>query len=528
MGPQTHLLVTTVGYCISLVLVICFALFMFFQKPRKPMHLVFFFFCVAVACYQIAFIIGVNTPATSSYVYWVWFTNIAEDVFIALLPLHLFILATDGYEKFKNILKTMYVFGLSIIGASFIFPKLFIVTVVPKLYLLSYVDTSGPLYYIIDAYFLIAFALTYWVLFYERSIHGQEGKKRIDYYILGITFGFLTGVTSFAPDFNLPIDPGISALLGVFIFPLVYGMVKKGIMDIRLAIRKAVIVTTVIMIVAALFILVSLLSNWLIASVPGFGFWVLPLLVALILVVVGFLYYKREQNTEKLKYEFITVVAHKFRTPLTRIKWQTEDLVNEGNLSAKTLEGISQIKESALELISLSNLLLSSGRMEQENYKYTYKNIPLAKIVDKVMLSFKSYISSKHINFSIDVGLNVPDVYVDEEKLAAAVHVLVENAVLYVGASGIVHVQISVENDTVRFSITDNGIGIPAKDQVNIFTGFYRGGVARTIDTEGVGLGLSMAKSIIEHQGGSIGVSSAGEGKGSTFWFTLLGHKEQV
>jgi signal transduction histidine kinase len=504
-----------------MLVVLGFGFFVFFQKPRKPLYYVWLFFCLSMAIYQLSFIIGVNTAATAKIAYWIWYTNIAEDILIGLFTLHIFILATDGLKKFKNLLKFMYGFGALIVGASIFFPSAFIVDVVPKSYLLSYVNTTGPLYYVIDGYFLLCFLLSYYVLFFERARHGTEGKKRIDYYIAGLSFGFLMGVTAFAPDFNLPIDPGISALLGLFVVPLVYGMIKKGLMDIRIVIRRVVVVTVLVTFVAVIFVMISFLSSWLTVHMPSFGFWLMPLLAAFVLVIVGFLYYKKEKETEQLMYEFITVVAHKFRTPLTRIRWQTEDLTDQLNLSPKTIEGVAQINRSALELIHLSNLLISAGNMEQEKYRYSYSNVDLPAVVEKVLVSFKDHLALKNINLSTETGINLPPVYVDEDKLVSAIYVLVENAIAYTGKNGTIRIQISAEKDTVRFSILDSGMGISEKDQSRIFGRFYRGESARHADTEGVGLGLYIAKSIVERQGGSIGVISSGEGKGSTFWFTL-------
>ena len=254
-------------------------------------------------------------------------------------------------------------------------------------------------------------------------------------------------------------------------------------------------------------------------------FWMMPLLSALILVVIGFIYYKKKKGEEQLKYESITVLIHKFRTPLTRIRWQTDELAKEPNLSPKIQTEVAQIKESTLELIRLSNLLISSS--QQKNYHYSYKNIALPLLVEKVLVPLKSYLISKNINLSIETDPDLPLIYADEERLDSAIHVLMENAITYTAKDGTIRIKLSTEKDAVRFSITDSGIGIAEKDQSCIFNRFYRGDLARSTDTEGVGLGLSMAKSIIEHQSGSIGFTSPGVGKGSTFWFTFLAQKTQ-
>ena len=524
-AQQLHLLITTLGYIVSMFIVLGFGFFVFFQKERKSLNYIWLFFSLSLALYQLAFIIGVNTDASAKIAYWVWYTNIAEDILIGLFTFHIFILATDTLEKFRYLLKFMYGLAVLIIGASIFYPSAFLIDVIPKLYFRSYVNTTGSFYYIIDYYFLIAILLSYWVLFWSRAHTGREGKKRIDYFIIGITFCFLIGSTAFAPDFNLPIDPGLSAFLGLFVIPLVYGMMKKGLMDIRIVIRRTVAVLGSILVFVALLIVASFLSNWLLVNIPGFKFWMMPILFALVLVFIGFIYYKKEKGEEQLKYEFITVVTHKFRTPLTRIRWQTDELIKEPNLSPETRIGLEQVKESTLELIRLSNLLINSS--QQETYRYTYKNVSLSLLVEKVLATFKNYLVSKNINFSVEIAPDLPLIYADEERLDSAIYVLVENAITYTGSNGTIKIKISTEKDTVRFSITDNGIGIAEKDQGRVFGRFYRGESARSTSPGGVGLGLSMTKSTIEHQGGSIGFSSPGLGKGTTFWFTFLAQKNK-
>ena len=520
MSPHVHLLIATWSYIISTIVVLGFGFFVFFQKERKVLYTVWLLFCLSMALYQISFIIGVNTPATSGLAYWLWYSNIPENVFIGLFTVHIFILATESLAYFKNVLKIMYATGGLIILGSIIAPGVFLSSVSPVGYFLSYTNSSGFLYYFVDGYFLLCFAVSYYVLFYERRIHGSETKMRIDYYIAGLTFGLVMGLFAFAPDFHIPADPGLSAFVGMFTIPLVYGMIKKGLMSIRIVIRKAVFVTSLILLVAFLFSIVSFLSNWLIANVPGFKTWTIPLLTSFVLVAVGFLYYQKEKEGEELKYEFITVMAHKFRTPLTRIRWQTESLSNE-KLPPEIQSGVSQISDSALELIDLSNLLINASRKKQDDYHYDYTAFDLLELTNAVAAPLKKYVDLKKINFSIESTDKLPAIYADKDRLASVIHVLIENAIAYTKHSGIIKIKLSAEEDTIRFEITDNGIGIPSKDQNRIFDGFYRGEQARHADTEGVGLGVSMSKKIVERQGGSMGVRSDGDNMGSTFWFVF-------
>jgi two-component system sensor histidine kinase SaeS len=109
----------------------------------------------------------------------------------------------------------------------------------------------------------------------------------------------------------------------------------------------------------------------------------------------------------------------------------------------------------------------------------------------------------------------------DATRLASIMDVMLENACIYSNAGGTVEVLLQEKNKNIVFSVSDSGIGIKSEDQKHIFTRFFRTYAAKVADTEGMGLGLAMAKSIIERHRGEIGVRSAGDGKGSTFWFSI-------
>jgi len=254
------------------------------------------------------------------------------------------------------------------------------------------------------------------------------------------------------------------------------------------------------------------------------GGWILALIFLAGLLILGYFYFRQKKEND-LKHEFLAMVAHKFRTPLTRIRWQTEEIMKEKNLPAETKDNVAQTIEAILELVRLSDLLVSSIR--QKDHHYAYKTISLPEIVKKVLASFKSYLASKKIEVTLDEVQNLPRIFVDPERLESTVHTLVENAINYSPIGGKIKIDLTLEKDIVKFAITDSGIGIEEKDKPKIFSRFYRGDLARQADKEGVGLGLSMAKEMVERQGGSIDFSSPGPGAGSTFWITFLATRKQ-
>ena len=517
--PHGELLVITAGYVLSLIVGVGFGLFVLAQKNRGPAHVVFFLMCAALGGFQLSFILGSNTPP-SQLAYEFWFANLV-DIFLTVFYLHFIVLALDVWKKWRNIVIADYAAGLGILAASFLYPALFLPRVIPKLYFLSYLD-AGPLYVAMFAFFTISMLTSFTVMLVERRQRSNEGKQRINYYFLSLFYGCATGFTAFALVFDIKLDPMPSVFLGTFVIPMVYGMIKKDLLEIRIVLQRTIIFTVAIAGLTAAFITLPFLSAQISLYIPSAGYWLVPLVAALGAVFAGTLYWRKGQETEKLKYEFVTVAAHKFRTPLTRVRWAADALLQRTDLPPEATDFIKRIKESDLELIQLSNLLMDAARMDREQYTYVQSLISLQPIVEEVLESYGSVAVEKHITLRLVPPTSIiPAIRGDSERLASAMGVLVENAIAYTPSGGTIEVQLSSAPDAVRFEIRDSGIGVSPEEQKHIFKKFYRTERARHADTEGIGLGLNMAKSIIERHRGSIGVESTGVGKGSTFWFTL-------
>ncbi len=112
----------------------------------------------------------------------------------------------------------------------------------------------------------------------------------------------------------------------------------------------------------------------------------------------------------------------------------------------------------------------------------------------------------------------MPSIFSDQKMLVQVVQNLIENAIHYGG--GNIHIRYAIKNKVFSFEVEDNGVGIPQEDQKHIFQKFFRSNNVLRYQTQGTGLGLYIAKSMIEKLGGTIGFRSQ-ENKGSTFWFSL-------
>ena len=233
----------------------------------------------------------------------------------------------------------------------------------------------------------------------------------------------------------------------------------------------------------------------------------------------------REKAIETMKTEFVSVVAHQLRTPLTTVKWSLHLLLH-GNLGAITAEQrdlLMRTDEHNERLIGLVNYLLDVARIEQGRFVLRNKNVDFIKLAETVIAPFLEVSKNKQLNFKfIKPREKVLPVNVDEEKMVLVIENLVDNEVNYTPPHGNVTVSLSFDKakSEVLFTVKDTGIGIPEDNKQRIFTKFYRAENAAMASTSGSGLGLFITKNIIEGHGGRIWFESI-QSKGSTFSFTL-------
>ncbi len=247
---------------------------------------------------------------------------------------------------------------------------------------------------------------------------------------------------------------------------------------------------------------------------------IISLILFAFILIISFLW-KRLRENSRLKYEFITIVAHKFRTPLTYIKWVCDALIPEetDNFKKKSFE---DIKKSNQKIIDLTSTLIEIADSESSSgATYVFEKILVYDFVKGVSDKFKDMLHEKNLFFSIDCENDKVKIKADQSRLEFVIATLLENACDYTptGKNVSIHIQSNVFK--VKISVQDDGMGISKQDLPHIFSKFYRGKNARTADTEGFGVGLYLASSIIRRMGGKISVFSPGNNLGSLFTITL-------
>lgn len=232
----------------------------------------------------------------------------------------------------------------------------------------------------------------------------------------------------------------------------------------------------------------------------------------------------REKSIEQMKSQFVSVAAHQLRTPLSIIKWSLDMFIkgDAGKITAQQKDFLNKTFLTNERLIRIINDLLNVAKIEEGRYIYQPKILEFNELVEQTFDSLKDLAKRRGISYKLNVvdGKKPKVVKVDVEKMSLAIKNLLENALKYTAPKGKILVQLERKNNHLEVFVKDSGVGIPKDQQPRIFSKFFRSANVIKMETDGSGLGLFIAKNVIEAHGGKIWFESV-ENKGTTFFFTL-------
>ena len=236
----------------------------------------------------------------------------------------------------------------------------------------------------------------------------------------------------------------------------------------------------------------------------------------------------REKMIDKMKSEFISIAAHQLRTPLSAIKWIIKMVLDgdAGELNKEQHDLLQKGYQSNERIIGLVNDLLNVSRIEEGRFGYNFDYGDFNEVITVIVESCEKLIAKNHQKFEVIKPTVLPKVYMDKERISLVLQNLVENAIKYTPEYGSIELKVTVDEGHLKISVRDNGVGIPKEDTDKIFTKFFRASNVIRMETEGTGLGLFIAKNIVEKHGGIIEMESE-EGKGTMFTFTVLMEKAE-
>ena len=229
------------------------------------------------------------------------------------------------------------------------------------------------------------------------------------------------------------------------------------------------------------------------------------------------------ENAERQRRNMVADVAHELRTPLSNIRGYVE-AVRDGVLEADA-ETIESIHRQTMYLSKLVEDLRLLAETEAADFQLDLEPGLLEEVVSRSVEAFRPQAQSKAIELAFNSGTDRAElsrrlVSIDRTRIEQVMNNLLQNAVEHTTEGGRIDVSVGESDETVSVTVADTGEGIPSEDLPHVFDRLYRADPSRTRSTGGAGLGLTIAKQLIEAHGGTIRVEST-EGEGSRFTLTL-------
>ncbi len=229
------------------------------------------------------------------------------------------------------------------------------------------------------------------------------------------------------------------------------------------------------------------------------------------------------ERSARVKSEFLANMSHELRTPLNSINGFSEVLFDEtfGPLNDKQKKYVGNVLSSGKHLLLLINQILDMAKVEAGKMKLERSRLPMKTILDEISMLVADMASKKKIEMEIVIAEDLPDIEADELKVKEIIYNLLSNAVKFTPEGGKVGIRASRVDSGIEVLVWDTGVGIAKENMERIFEGFFRVDTPYSRLTEGTGLGLPLARKMVELHGGILSVASEGLDRGTSVRFTL-------
>lgn len=510
--------------------------FVYFKNQKNKVNSWFGFFSITLVFWCIAMILYRLSNNKETSLLWVKILY-ATALFIPVAFMSFAFIFPDGKNEVKKYIRILiWVPPLIILIFTVLTDK-----IVSGVAIISGQEKQifwGSQYLVYNIYFVLYFSILFFVLF-RKLTHG-EGivKTQIKFILLG-TFppSILANISNLLlPSFNIFYFNWLGQIMTIPMMGFIaYAILKHHIMNVK------VITTEIFSVLTSLALLINaLLSESINKFLLNFSlFAIVSFFVILLIRSVLKEVKTREELAEltqelqranedlkkldKAKSEFISIASHQLRTPLSIIKGYVSMLLegSYGVVPDKAKETLGKIEASNERLTRLINDLLDLSRMEGGRMQFKWDFIGFTDLVQSVVEELKPAADKKKIELRWNLYSEKLYVRADEEKFRQVIMNLVDNAIKYTPEGSVEVKVIKTSEGKARFSVSDTGIGMNQEELNLIFGKFVRGKNTPKLWTEGIGLGLYVARKIMEEHKGTVWAESEGEGKGSTFFVEL-------
>ena len=236
---------------------------------------------------------------------------------------------------------------------------------------------------------------------------------------------------------------------------------------------------------------------------------------------------ERIRHLDEVRTRFFANISHEFRTPLTLISGPVEDLLKHASLEKKQRRDLEMVRRNVQRLQQMTNQLMDLSKLESGTVKLMVSKGDAGKFVRSVASSFISLAESRNIRYRMEISQLPEDLYFDADKLEKIICNLLSNALKFTPEGGGVEISLNCvekngtgKNRYLTLRVSDSGRGMTKEQEQRIFDRFYSEGRLHQDDPEGIGIGMSLVREMVELYRGNIRVNSA-PGKGSAFEIEL-------
>lgn len=517
---------------VNFVTSIVIGTFIYFKNRKESINLSFALFAWSVSAWSLAYFFWQVSTTEKVALFWSRALMVGA-IFAAITYLHFIFSVLDIVKQKRKFLILSYIIFL--IFFLFNFTSLFVKKVEPALSF-SFWPKPGPVYHIFLLTWFSYLIYSAYLLISKLKITTGIKKVQIKFVLVAMIIAFVGGSTNYFLWYNIPIPPIGNILVSLYVVLFAYAILKHHLMNIKIIAAElftiAIIFTLFINIFTAPTFNSRLLYIGILAAVSLFGYLLIKSVLREVrqreeiqrLAVSLGQANKRLVQLDKEKSEFLSIATHQLRTPMTVVKGYIS-MILEGAFGAfgdKAKEAMAKIYTSNERLIKLIDDLLNISRIERGKMDYDFQELALEKLVSDVVNELKPVAERKGLKINWQEPAGLPKVKFDEAKMRQVVLNLIDNAVKYT-AQGEIDVKLEKINGQIRLTIKDTGTGLNKEKIPLLFKKYSRVETkgAYTKHIQGMGLGLYVAKRIIDDHKGKIWAESEGEGKGSAFFVEL-------
>lgn len=524
----------SVGIVVASTLILGFMAY--FSNRKSATNRAFLFFCCMTVAWGILNYVNYNI-GSSIWAFWALRASIFFAVWHAFSLLHLFYVLPNEkvtYPKlYKRGLFPLVVFSALLTLTPFVFSH---VELVEAGRIAKVANGPGIIFFSATIFGLVVGGVTL-LIQKARAAAGTEKKR-----LLGILYGILlTFVLILVYNFIFPAflnNARFVPLGALFVFPFImftgYAVIRQGFFNVKVVSTEilvfvlAIITLFEVVVSKELSILLFRLSEFI--AVLVFGILLVQSVLKEVAQRVQLEKLSKEleganaqlKNLDQARADFITLTSHQLRTPPATIKWYLAAIKtgDYGDLSDGVKEAIAKTEITNNALISLIDDLLNASRIERGKMEFLFEPVQVEQLAKFTVEQLIPQAGFKKLTLRyIPPNGPIPEVLADKEKLRQVINNFIDNAIKYT-PKGEVVVRVGTDGTYVSVEVTDTGKGIAPDVIPALFEKYSRGKDSITHAT-GIGIGLYVAKVVIENHEGLIGAKSPGVNLGSTFYFKL-------